>query len=68
MWRTGACQLEGAQNARNARGLLPHGKACPLKHARGVVQHRRLPCHLHAGTQAQASVALSAVSDLEMMG
>ena len=52
---TCAQELEGAQDARNARGLLAHCHARPLEHLRGIVQHRRLP-----GDLQQAMVVLSA--------
>jgi hypothetical protein len=43
---TSACKLERAQDARNARGLLPHSDSRPLEHGCSIVQHRRLPCYL----------------------
>lgn len=41
--RTCHGKLECAKHASDARGLLAHADAGLLKHARGVVQHRRLP-------------------------
>ena len=53
---TCAQELEGAQNAGNACGLLAHCHARPLEHLSGIVQHRRLPSDLQQATAVPSAV------------